>query len=237
MAPGRRTFRKFRKTTRGRKYTRRSRKYNRRTSLYRSTNFGGFPKSKLVKLRYNETVSVNPGVASVTAYSFRANSIFDPNQSGTGHQPMGHDQWAAIYNHYIVLGSKIRCTFTPVNSGTGQAAFGIRLDDDGSSSSLSVSDYIEQGDSVYRVQPDNYTVSHPISLTKTFSTKKWFAIKDVMDNQTRLGAAIGSNPSEIASYVLWVGPADGSTDLGAWLLTVTIEYIVRFSEPKDMSPS
>ena len=31
------------------------------------------------------------------------NSIFDPDLSGTGHQPLGHDQWATFYNRYRVF--------------------------------------------------------------------------------------------------------------------------------------
>jgi len=186
-------------------------------------------------LRYNETVSVNPGAASVTAYAFRANGVYDPNQSGIGHQPMGYDNWAAVYNHAAVIGSKIKATFSPVNAGTALSAFGIRLDDDGTSASINVTDYIESGKSVYSIQPDSYTIAHPRTLYSYFSAKKWFGIKDVRDNMTRIGSAVNANPSELCNYILWVGPPDGSSDLGAWYITVTIEYIVLFSEPKDQT--
>lgn len=210
------------------------RRYHKGT-LLRNNTFGGFPKSKLVKLRYNQTVSVNPSIGLAQAYSFRANSIFDPDQTGSGHQPMGHDLWANVYNHYCVVGARMRCTFTPVNSGSGIAAFGIRLDDDGASSSTLVTDYIESGQSVYRIQPDNYTITKLQSLSKGFSAKKWFGIKNISDNISRIGALFGTNPSEQASFILWVGPVDESADLGAWQLTVTIEYSVLLTEPKDQT--
>lgn len=197
--------------------------------------FGGFPEKATTKIRYNETVSINPGVGAVTAYSFRANSVYDSNLTGTGHQGMGYDQWAAIYNHYIVIGSKIRATFHPVNAGTASTAFGIRLDDDGSSSSTLVTDYIESGKCKYAIQPDNYTIQHPKTLTHTFSAKKWFGVKDIADNKHDLGAQVNANPTDIAAYVLWVGPVDESSDLGAWQITVTIDYLVQFSEPKDQT--
>lgn len=34
---------------------------------------------------------------------FRANSIFDPDYSGGGHQPLFRDMWASMYDHYCVL--------------------------------------------------------------------------------------------------------------------------------------
>lgn len=43
---------------------------------------------------------------------FRCASIFDPDFSGTGHQPLGHDQWATFYQRYRVYGMsyEIRAT-------------------------------------------------------------------------------------------------------------------------------
>lgn len=34
---------------------------------------------------------------------FRSNSLWDPDQTGTGHQPHGRDLWASMYNYYTVL--------------------------------------------------------------------------------------------------------------------------------------
>lgn len=228
------TYRRRSKRTRLNRRRFYRRRYHKGT-LLRNNTFGGFPKSKLVKLRYNQTVSINPGAGSAQAYAFRTNSIFDPDQTGTGHQPMGHDLWANVYDHYCVVGSRIRATFVPVNAGTGQCCFGIRLDDDGSSSSIYVTDYIESGQSVYRLQPDNYLVTKPQSLSKGWSAKKWFGVKNIGDNISRIGAPFGSNPSDQAAFILWAGPVDESADLGAWNITVTIEYSVLLTEPKDQT--
>lgn len=39
---------------------------------------------KMVKLRYVDTVSINPGAAAVLPHFFSANGIFDPDETGTG---------------------------------------------------------------------------------------------------------------------------------------------------------
>ena len=40
------------------------------------------------------------------------NSLFDPNRTGTGHQPYGFDQLSTFYNRYYVTGSKMTVTFS-----------------------------------------------------------------------------------------------------------------------------
>lgn len=48
---------------------------------------------------------------------FRANSLFDPDRTGVGHQPRGFDQMAALYNRYRVHALKWAVEFTASSSG------------------------------------------------------------------------------------------------------------------------
>jgi len=61
-----------------------------------------FPETKLVKHKYFGIVDVPAAAASglTTQYVFRAHSTYDPDYTGTGHQPMYRDEMAAIYNRY-----------------------------------------------------------------------------------------------------------------------------------------
>lgn len=52
-------------------------------------------------------VAPNP-VAVVALNQFKINSIFDPDLTGTGVQPLGRDTWAAIYDYYKVLETNIQ---------------------------------------------------------------------------------------------------------------------------------
>ncbi|WP_445772368.1 hypothetical protein, partial [Rheinheimera sp.] len=64
-------------------------------------------------LRYSEQFSVNPGTAgSPGYYCFQSNSCYDPNISGTGHQPRGYDQLAALYQFCAIREVQAELFFT-----------------------------------------------------------------------------------------------------------------------------
>jgi len=59
----------------------------------------------ICKMKYAETVNTT-GAGGF--YQFSLNSIFDPNLTGTGHQPYGHDTLATLYNRYRVISCSYR---------------------------------------------------------------------------------------------------------------------------------
>lgn len=58
------------------------------------------------RMKYCENILVT-SVAGAAQYAFNLNSIYDPNRTGIGHQPYGHDQLAGLYNRYRV----IKCSY------------------------------------------------------------------------------------------------------------------------------
>lgn len=63
-----------------------------------------FAQRYITKLKYSDTLTLNLG--NSYQYVFNLNSLFDPNRTGTGHQPYGFDQLSAIYNRYRVISCK-----------------------------------------------------------------------------------------------------------------------------------
>lgn len=72
----------------------------------------GLPTGMRVQMKYSTRVDLTSAVLSTVENVFRAFSIFDPDYTGVGHQPLGHDQWANLYKRYRVLGSKIDAHFS-----------------------------------------------------------------------------------------------------------------------------
>lgn len=200
----------------------------------------GFPKTTAVKLRYVEGVSINPGIGSLATYSFRANSAYDPNASGTGHQPMNFDTWSTLYNHYLVVGSKITARLHSNSTDVaGGLLFGINLSDDLTFSS-DASTLMEQGLSRYRMAnvSSNANSGNGLVVSKGFSCKEFFNLTNPTDNINRVGSTVLNNPNEMAFFVIFMGTPPGSVvDLSSYSITVQIEYIVIFSEPKEQIQS
>ncbi len=63
------------------------------------------PDRYMVKLKYIDFIHFS--AAASGNYVFRGNSTFDPDFTGTGHQPMGYDELQTLYRKVRVFGSKI----------------------------------------------------------------------------------------------------------------------------------
>lgn len=49
-------------------------------------------------------------------YSFRLNSLFDPDFTGTGYQPLGFDQFSALYGRYAVQRTRFSIAYANTTS-------------------------------------------------------------------------------------------------------------------------
>lgn len=78
----------------------------------------GFPEMLEVRLRYNLFRSYNCGGTGRDIYQFKINSIYDPDLTSTGHQPLYRDQLYSIYKYAVVVGTKwtVECA-TQAGSG------------------------------------------------------------------------------------------------------------------------
>lgn len=231
----------YRKKYRRKRTTRR--KNNRgMTKWYPRRNYlplSGFPQRKMVKLRYAEVFALNPAASSVATYVFRANSVYDPNFTVTGHQPLGFDQWAAIYNRYTVLGSKITLSPSPADlTNVYPVQYGVILSDDSADIASLTSTEILEGkygsDRPKQIGTDLLTPKNPRAVKK-FSAKKFFGTKDVLGGAA-YGASVTANPSQDA-YFHCYSQSIGSTDGASLNFTAIVDYIVMFHNPVTMTSS
>ena len=80
-----------------------------------------FDNEKIVMLPYCEYAPYTQAAATIGALQqFKINSIWDPDLTGLGGQPLGRDTYAGIYNYYKVLETHIKYTVIEVtNNATG----------------------------------------------------------------------------------------------------------------------
>jgi len=203
-----------------------SRKPRRKTRMVRYQRqplvAAGFQHRKIVKLRYSDYATLSSDNTGVQTYAFSVNSLYDPNRTGTGHQPMFYDTYAGIYNHYRVLGSKITCKWTNTTVQTGSIV-GVRIDDDANTFTGDAIDrMIELNDSKYQIVVGQ---NAPKTVTMKWSAKK-FGVK----NDDSWTAQVGANPADEQFFVIYAAPALRSATLGTVVCNVLIEYIVEFFE-------
>lgn len=69
---------------------------------------------KVCKLTYSDVIGLTSGVGGIigTQKLYNLNSLFDPDQSGVGHQPYYYDQMTAMYQRYKVNGCLVELTFS-----------------------------------------------------------------------------------------------------------------------------
>jgi hypothetical protein len=89
------------------------------------SNATGVADITTVRLKY--ITSYVDFTASVSYYGhvFRLNSLFDPDYTGVGAQPLGFDQWAALYGSYRVMATRAKMTVASTASAAIPMVFGF----------------------------------------------------------------------------------------------------------------
>ena len=170
---------------------------------------------------------------SVGNIMYRANGMYDPYAYTFGAQPRGFDQMAALYDHFVVIGSKISVTLTcqPENIVEGLIV-GIALVDN-STASTTTTDYMERpGQVSWRyVNPQNPQVT----VTLACNPNK-FLNRNVKDDEVK-GSAAG-DPTEQCYFHVFVSNFNGSsTQTDRFKLSTLVEYEAVWFEPKNPSQS
>lgn len=212
-------------------------------STYSKKNYispAPFPKQKWLRMRYHTTTQLTCTSGIPSAHNYSCNSLYDPDFTGAGHQPMGYDQMALLYNHYLVAGAKITVKCIPtVPSATGNPIFwGIRVAPT-STFGLTFDSIVENKMGRYKLLSNSQSVNSYQVQSKGFSCKKFFNITDIKDNSTMLGANFSNTggPSEQAFFQVFMGSVDAVSSTNTYLFDITIDYIMTCNEPKTLAQS
>lgn len=204
----------------------------RRKRRFRPVNIGvkrsPLPRQFKTTLRYVDQIVLNPTTGVNATYVFSANGLQDPNITGGGHGLRGWTQLIPLFEHATCIGSRIlvqacnRDTTYPQMVGVS-----LRAKPD---VETSLNDYVEQSNVSYKMLP--ISGGPKDSVTYNFNSK-FLGLKP-MDDVLRSTAS--ANPTEQAYFHLF-GASIPGIDSAEIDCLVTIEYIVVFTEPKDVAQS
>lgn len=186
----------------------------------------GFPKKLRAVHKYVESLSFTAGTPS-DVRQFSCNGLYDPNITGTGHQPLYFDQLSGIYNHYTVFRST--CTYLVMVTSV-PCLVSHYIEDDTTVSTGTQS--AEMSTSTVTVH-SNLAV-RPTRLTRTWNGKQFFG-GDLFDNDL-LGGTAAANPSEQMYFTFNVTALDGVT-IPSYSILVEVLYEAVWDELKTIAQS
>lgn len=184
------------------------------------------------KLMYCDVLNVTyTAPLGVQWYTFRMNSLFDPDFTGIGHQPAGYDQITPFYNSWIVTGVKVLWEGRFLSGGE----YVLALNGQAPLNQLPagpVSELLE----------DRRTIIKRADLYHTFRIEKYYDVATVsgiprsrMMDDISYSGNVGANPQTVG----WVNLGSVSTDLSTYSVnsTITLVYYCEFFEPIEIGPS
>lgn len=188
------------------------------------------------KLRYfDRDVQVNPGAAGITgSHVFSANSLFDPDRTGVGHQPAGFDQIMLLYQHFTVHSAKI--TIDCRNDDTSNPQLILVASRDVPATHADPRVYVENGACIYKklqMAPESGSMGR---LTYYVDIAKYLGYKDLISEDTTSGSD-SANPVEEVFFHVVGFTSDANGDGGNLTFEVAIEYDVTFHERRDIALS
>jgi len=175
----------------------------------------------------------------LTTYFFRANDVYDPDATGTGHQPVGFDQAMLFWEQFCVFGSKITVNF--MNNSFIFTRVGICLSPDQTLSD--VHEIMENGYNVSTVlqgatstQVGGFNAIKMLSLScdnpKYFSSKN----KETYFANPNFTGTAAASPAEMNYYCVYTFCNNGNNNTDVFF-DVELSYDVRFWEPRKIANS
>lgn len=183
------------------------------------------PDRMLLKLPYYEAIKWSGNTSAY--YDWNLNSIYDPNRSGVGHQPLGFDQWGKFYNRYRVYGVTVR--FSATNLADVPVRVGIIADNLASGVT-----YLSDQSKFEQPHMKSFILGNAQGMnTRTFKTffscaKIQGSPKSRYNSDNQFQATWFTNPNEIIAGHIVGASLDGTTALNVLWDVHMIYHIEAF---------
>jgi len=221
----------------------------------RPANEGYLGQTFETELCYADYFTIDPGIGSAGSYIFSCNGLYDPNITGTGHQPHGFDQMMVNYNNYIVTSSAIEVVCYPLANIAGTSTQNMTTGNGTQTNPQIMGSFLSVGvrdklTSLTGALTSTYTIlerpgmktkfinsnTNPTKVFHTWSVAQFYG-KARDSKEAELSGTVTNNPDEQNFYHILFGPPDGATNLPEHQFFVRLKYKVRFYNPVDVATS
>jgi hypothetical protein len=176
-----------------------------------------FPYKLVTKLRYHENTNLTPA-ALTYQYNYNANSLFDPNRTGVGHQPMYYDQLCpGVYTRYRVKAFSYKLTVSDANT---PIKFQVHFQNNTHSA-----DYEDLGEQVGTKQVIINSMANGgrcIATLKGYTSLKRLLGEGLNDDRDQ--AVHNASPANVALLGINVTSLNGITNITTFNLDLTFTY-------------
>jgi len=202
-------------------------------------------------LRYNQVISLNPtagelGSTGSNVWQFSANGMYDPDITGTGHQPLYYDNYTALYDRYHVKYSTITVTVVNhfVNTATSNSSGTVTTQPNYSyklfilkDATIATTEYPTDIQQILEAGGSNikWRFVAPSLIGKLPKLKMGCSphrLANTMFKDDGMLSYTNSNPSQPVYYYVGISTADGNTDPPSVYLNVDIKYYCDFFDRK-----
>lgn len=199
----------------------------------------GFPDKCTITHRYVEDQVVSMAANSIARVTYKCNGLYDPTDAAGGHQPLFYDQMTPIYDHYAVVRSRIKATFSQPYQNENVAAGGpgpihccVYTDDD-TSGSATWTTVLESADKLAWRTLD---VGGPaVTLYTKWSPARTFGSKPL--ENPRLQGTSAADPTELTHFHVCAYNTLALAGTRYCNVTVEIEYDTVWFELKTPTGS
>lgn len=195
---------------------------------------------KMIRRQFNyvERVTINGGAGGAAGnYLFSCNSLYDPNRSSAGHQPLGFDQLMTMYDHFVVVGAEITATFLSPSETTSlaQQICAIGITDSASDNPTNIETILERGNIKFGMLGNQAGSGSQLTLTHKVDVGRFLGRKSPLSDP-QLKGSTSANPAEECFFQLSVAsPSTG--DPNTLDVLVSIVYTGYLIEPKRPASS
>lgn len=200
----------------------------------------GVPDSVHIRVKYAEFFTLTSTTGALATQFFRANDLYDPDYSGSGHQPKTFDQWMALYTNFRVIGSAIKVSTVNIDSTPGyvsNAAMCLTVEADSTDYS-DVFEAAESSHSVFKFSSD-HTNGFPkeSSLTNEVKVATFFGLpQSTIMNDVSFSGSSSASPNKVVYYGVYSRAANFSSTVVTYCMA-EIVYDVFFVGRKDVTSS
>lgn len=168
-------------------------------------------------------------------YAFRLNSLYDSNATGVGSQPVGYDQWSALFLRSVVYRGRFTLEF--VNNGANPIQVGYYIKSGISPTVPSFNDWASQYGAKTALLAT--TGRNTARFNLSYSVAKWLGVSQskIMDEEeygeSASGPAVAGN-NQLLLYI-WIRGFGGVA--GSAALRLVQSMTAKMSEPNTLALS